>query len=195
MDDDEILEIGEDTNKLVPSTSNARYRPVSGDNSVPRPLQVERRIAFLGHCSVGKSSIIAQFIDDHFPENYDPTIATTYTKNFHFRGRSFILHLADTAGQDEFSLEVSGCPVDVHAYILVYAINCRRSFQVVQYIYSKIIDTLGVANFPLTLVANKMDLPVKERKVSSEEGRRLAEKWNTFSCPNEWQCLQLELVS
>uniref|UniRef100_A0A5S6QTA9 GTP-binding protein Rheb n=1 Tax=Trichuris muris TaxID=70415 RepID=A0A5S6QTA9_TRIMR len=135
----------------------------------------------MGYRSVGKSSITLQFTENRFPDSYDPTIANTFSKEFDFRGRSYQLHLFDTAGQDEYSLFPRSYSVGVHGYVLVYAINSRKSFEVVKVIYDKILDSVGctddVSVVPIILVGNKLDLQQVEREVSFEEGKKTAEKW------------------
>ncbi|VDP02627.1 unnamed protein product [Soboliphyme baturini] len=126
---------------------------------------------------------------------------------FDFRGKKYLLYLFDTAGQvtaerslflknrisviyrvafafqDEYSLFPRSYTVGMHGYVLVYAINNRKSFDVVKVIYDKILDSAGQVdstgqiNVPLILVGNKLDLQHVEREVSTDEGRKLAEKW------------------
>lgn len=65
--------------------------------------------------------------------------------------------------------------MDIHGYVLVYSIVDPRSFEVIQIIYDKLTDMTG-KNIPLTIVGNKKDLH-SERKVSVEQGKKLAESW------------------
>jgi len=143
---------------------------------------IERKVAIMGFRSVGKSSISIQFAEDRFPDTYDPTISNTFMRNFEFRGRRYRINLQDTAGQDEYSLFPRA--IDVHGFILVYAINSRQSFDVVKAIYEKILDNFGnisasgggsQMHIPVVLVGNKLDLQHIEREVPTAEGKQLAE--------------------
>jgi len=66
--------------------------------------------------------------------------------------------------------------MDIHGYVLVYSIVDPRSLEVIQIIYDKLVDMTGKVNLPLTIVGNKKDLH-SERKVSVEQGKKLAESW------------------
>jgi len=146
---------------------------------------IERKVAIMGFRSVGKSSISIQFAENRFPDSYDPTISNTFMRNFEFRGRRYRINLQDTAGQDEYSLFPRS--MDVHGFILVYAINSRQSFEVVKAIYEKILDNFGNVpvptgggsqmQIPVVLVGNKQDLQHIEREVPATEGKQLADSW------------------
>ncbi|GMT02461.1 hypothetical protein PENTCL1PPCAC_24635 [Pristionchus entomophagus] len=64
--------------------------------------------------------------------------------------------------------------------MLVYAINDRKSFEIVQTIHDKIVECVGDINVPVVLVGNKLDLQYACRAVSREEGETLARKWNAW---------------
>ncbi|KRZ94817.1 GTP-binding protein Rheb [Trichinella sp. T8] len=150
----------------------------------PKPV-FERRLVILGFRSVGKSSLSLQFTENRFPDSYDPTIENTFTKEFTFHNQRYLMQLHDTSGQDEFSMFPINCSIGIHGYVLVYAINSRKSFDVVKVIYDKILDTVGcvseqerdVANIPIILVGNKSDLDDRVREVTYDEGKKTADKW------------------
>ncbi|KAL1237967.1 GTP-binding protein Rheb [Trichinella pseudospiralis] len=152
----------------------------------PKPV-FERRLVIMGFRSVGKSSLSLQFTENRFPDSYDPTIENTFTKEFTFHSQRYLMQLHDTSGQvmDEFSMFPINCSIGIHGYVLVYAINSRKSFDVVKVIYGKILDTVGcvseqerdVANIPIILVGNKSDLDDRVREVTYEEGKKTADKW------------------
>jgi len=142
---------------------------------------IERKIAIMGFRSVGKSSISIQFAENRFPDSYDPTISNTFMRTLEFRGRKYRINLQDTAGQDEYSLFPRS--MDVHGFVLVYAINSRQSFEVVKAVYEKILDNFGnfgggsQMHIPVVLVGNKQDLQHIEREVPATEGKQLADAW------------------
>ncbi|VDK77345.1 unnamed protein product [Litomosoides sigmodontis] len=139
---------------------------------------IQRKIAVMGYPCVGKSSITLRFVYGNFPDAYDTTIEDIYTKPYRFNGKQFALQITDTAGQQEFSLFPRSCAIDIDGYILVYAIDDRKSFEIVQSIYDKIMENLGDKNIPIVVVGNKLDLHFNARHVSTEEGRQLAVSWN-----------------
>ncbi|XP_059143323.1 GTP-binding protein Rheb homolog [Physella acuta] len=136
----------------------------------------ERKIAFMGFRSVGKSSLIIQYVENQFVDSYDPTIENTFSKTTRVGGQDYELHVIDTAGQDEYSVIPQSYFININGYVLVYSVNSQKSFEVVKHVYDKIIDMKGRITVPIVLVGNKKDLRF-ERVISEEEGRRLAESW------------------
>ncbi|KAG6817453.1 hypothetical protein H0H87_008621 [Tephrocybe sp. NHM501043] len=133
-----------------------------------------RKIAVLGARSVGKSSMIVKFIEGNFVESYYPTIETVFPKTVAYNGTNFDCEIIDTAGQDEYSLLGSKHAIGIHGYVLVYSVASRKSFEMIQVIYDKIIDFCGVMDIPCVIVGAKMDLQ-NSRQVPQDEGQRLAE--------------------
>jgi Ras family protein len=141
------------------------------------PPPKERKIAILGFRSVGKSSLTIQFVEGQFVDSYDPTIENTFTTQVRIRGNDYILHLVDTAGQDEYDIFPSQYSMNVHGYVLVYSITNKQSFEVVDIIHEKLLDMTGGNHVPTVLVGNKNDL-TSDRAVTAEEGKKLANSWN-----------------
>jgi len=137
----------------------------------------QRRIALMGFRSVGKSSLTIQFVDNQFVDSYDPTIENTFQKSIKLGGQEYALQLLDTAGQDEYSIQPQSYFMNVDGYVLVYSVNSKQSFEVVQFVYDKLLDMKGdISSIPVVLVGNKCDLD-NEREVSKEMGKRMADKW------------------
>ena len=44
----------------------------------------ERKICVMGYSRVGKSSLTIRFVNNHFPDSYEPTISSTFTKSFEY---------------------------------------------------------------------------------------------------------------
>lgn len=133
-------------------------------------------VSVLGSTSVGKSALTLQFIDNRFVENYDPTIAKSYNKN-HFRlnNQEYNLTVNDTAGLEEQS-QIQTMYINSDGFILVYSITDMQSFQIVQTIYNKLCDEYNGGIKPVVLIGNKSDLK-EQRRVSYENGKKLAESW------------------
>lgn len=135
----------------------------------------ERKIAIMGYRAVGKSSLAIQFVQGQFVDYYDPTIENTFKKTIKIKNTPYDLLLVDTAGQDEYGTFPPEYSVDVNGYVLVYSIDSPHSFEVCRHIHVKLMDLIGGSNVPIILVGNKSDLQ-SDRRVSSEEGRKLAEE-------------------
>ncbi|XP_014662887.1 PREDICTED: GTP-binding protein Rheb homolog isoform X1 [Priapulus caudatus] len=144
---------------------------------MPPPKQ--RKIALMGFRSVGKSSLTIQFVDGQFVDSYDPTIENTFSKDVKSKGQLYECKVVDTAGQDEYSIIPQSYVMDIHGYILVYAITSNKSFEVVKVIHDKLLDMTGKVNLPVVLVGNKTDLHL-ERRVSTDDGKKLADSWKAM---------------
>ncbi|CAL1188219.1 unnamed protein product [Candida parapsilosis] len=120
-----------------------------------------RKIAVVGSRAVGKSSMTVRYVEDHFVEKS--------------RIRYKVL---DTAGQDEYSMMNEKHLVGIHGYLLVYSVTSRQSFELVEFIRDKILNSIGNENIPMILIGNKRDLTY-QRQVEESEGAELAQK---FKC-------------
>ncbi|KAF5353192.1 hypothetical protein D9756_007876 [Leucocoprinus leucothites] len=134
-----------------------------------------RKIAVLGSRSVGKSSLVKQFIENHFVDAYYPTIESTFAKSVKYKGVEYDCHIIDTAGQDEYSPINSQYAIGIHGYILVYSITSRNSFDMIQIVHDKIIDFCGVSDIPCVIVGSKCDLAPTGRQVDASDGEKLAQ--------------------
>ncbi|KZT13062.1 uncharacterized protein LAESUDRAFT_638844 [Laetiporus sulphureus 93-53] len=144
---------------------------------MPGELLRKRKIAVLGSRSVGKSSLVIQFIENHFVESYYPTIESTFNKNINYKGVEYDCDIIDTAGQDEYTILNSKHAIGVHGFVLVYSVTSRKSFDMIPIVYDKITEFCGVNNVPCVIVGSKTDLPQrKSRQVSVSDAEALAKK-------------------
>jgi small GTP-binding protein len=145
-------------------------------NSSPDQLY-ELKIAVLGKSLVGKSALTYRFINDKFPTEHDTTIEDQYRVNVSIEGFDCRLEILDTAGQDDYQTMIDTWIGSSEAFILVYAIDDRESFDVIKGRYERIKKN-KVGEKPIILLAgNKCDL-VDKRKVESKEAEDLAKLWN-----------------
>ncbi|KAJ7171660.1 hypothetical protein C8R43DRAFT_1094216 [Mycena crocata] len=134
-----------------------------------------RKIVILGSRSVGKSSLVKQFVENNFADSYYPTIEETAKKNITYKGIDYPCEIIDTAGQDEFTQLNPQYAIGIHGYVLVYSVASHKSFQMIQVIYDKITSYCGVPDVPAVIVGSKADL-FMSRQVDSTDGERLAAK-------------------
>lgn len=140
-----------------------------------RPVQ--RRIAILGFRGVGKSSLTKRVIGADFPQEYQPTIISTYTRDLQVESVLFHLDIVDTAGQDEYTQIPKEAAIGVHGYVLVYDSSFRDSFIQIKNIRESLLEQLGTSTVPMVLVANKAD--IQPPRVTTEQGQALAKEWGT----------------
>ena len=116
---------------------------------------------------IGKSSLVVQFVDNHFNEQYFPTIENTFTKTIKHNGQEYQCDIIDTAGQDEYSLISSRLSIGIDGYVLVYSVTSRPSFELVRAVHDKLIMQSGIANVPCVVVGQKGDLADQRYALSS----------------------------
>ncbi|KUJ11006.1 uncharacterized protein LY89DRAFT_536512, partial [Mollisia scopiformis] len=131
------------------------------------------RLVVLGDGGVGKTAMVIQLTMNHFVETYDPTIEDTYRKQLDINGKSCMLEVLDTAGQEEYTALREQWIRDSEGAVLVYSITSRSSFRRIQRFNAQVLHVKGVEKFPILLVGNKSDR-VTEREVSTQEGYALA---------------------
>ena len=140
-------------------------------------------VAIVGEGGVGKSAITIQFVQNYFVDEYDPTIEDSYRKFLTVDEQPIVLDLLDTAGQEEFSSMRGQYMRACDAFLLVYSVTSRRSFESVDEFREQIIRSKGdddeEAGIPIVLIGNKCDLN-GDREVRREEGE---EKGRLFGYP------------
>ncbi|MFX1378827.1 MAG: Rab family GTPase [Promethearchaeota archaeon] len=134
------------------------------------------KVVILGDAAVGKTSLINQFVEGSFNEDYKPTLgANIVRKDVSLDNTKVRLILWDLAGQEKYqvvrSLYFQGCQgallvYDVTRYSTFDSINSKwlRDFK-------KYVKQEGV----YILIGNKSDL-TDQRAVTKERGKEIAEK-------------------
>jgi GTPase KRas protein len=118
-------------------------------------------------------------IQNHFIDEYDPTIEDSYRKQVTIDDETCLLDILDTAGQEEYSAMRDQYMRTGQGFILVYAITSRSSFDEIVSFREQIKRVKDKEKVPLVLVGNKCDLET-ERQVTTAEGSELAK---SFGCP------------
>lgn len=145
------------------------------DNSGPQKSLI--RLAMIGDGGVGKTALVIQLCLNKFVETYDPTIEDSYRKRISLNDQATTLEVMDTAGQEEFDMLRDQWIRDGEGFMLVYSITRKVSFTKVHQYYTEILNIKGGEPFGAVLVGNKIDQD-EERQVNTEEGEKLAKKWN-----------------
>jgi len=137
------------------------------------------KLCLLGPGAVGKSALSISFTNDHFHEEYDPTIEETYRKNVKIDGRKAMLDILDTAGQEDFVALRSVWYQNKDGFILVYAINNPESLNELVRFHQEINSHYEGARVPpILLVANKSDLEDEACRELFSKANEMAKKWN-----------------
>ena len=94
------------------------------------------KVVLVGESGVGKTCIIARFINNTFEENLISTTGASYagkTMTFEeYGGKSIKFEIWDTAGQEKYRSLTKIFYKDAGAAILVYDITRKESFEEIQ---------------------------------------------------------------
>ena len=101
------------------------------------------KVVLLGESGVGKTCIIARFINNTFEDNIISTTGTSYAgKNMtfdEFNGKTIKFEIWDTAGQEKYRALTKIFYKDAGVAILVYDITRKESFEEIKnYWYNQI---------------------------------------------------------
>ncbi|KAK5938436.1 Ras subunit of RAS small GTPases [Knufia obscura] len=133
----------------------------------------EIKAVVLGGEGTGKTALVKKYLRSVFEEveeDYDPVWDGFERKQVSIEGQAYLLELFPAEPAGENFLCQTG-----EAFVLLYAINNRRSFQHIKHVHNQLRSTKGQAlsRIPVFLVGTKADLE-SGRQISLEEGRQLA---------------------
>jgi len=139
----------------------------------------EYKLVIVGGGGVGKSALTIQLIQNHFLDEYDPTIEDSYRKQVTIDNETCLLDILDTAGQEEYSAMRDQYMRTGEGFMCVFAITSRSSFDEITSFREQILRVKDKDKVPMMLAGNKCDLE-SERQVTTAEGQDLAK---SFACP------------
>ena len=145
--------------------------------SIEEPREYVFKIVILGDSAVGKTSLINQFVENAFEEDYKPTLGANIIRKdvlLDDLNTKVRLIVWDLAGQEKYnvvrSLYYQGCV----GALLVYDITRMKTFNNIEAKwlddFKKYVKREGV----YLLIGNKSDL-ISQRMISNEEGSNLGE--------------------
>ena len=161
------------------------------DNDPSKPPNC--KVVLLGDSGVGKTCIISRYISGNFDPNSASTNGASYaSKNVTFEnsGKSLMLDIWDTAGQEKYKALTKFFYKDAAVAILVYDITLRQSFDNLKEYWYKQVQENGERNVVLAIAGNKSDLYETEA-VPEEEAKEYA-RLQDLACNEEisWEVVQ-----
>ncbi|RTG90490.1 GTPase HRas [Schistosoma bovis] len=126
----------------------------------------EYKLVVVGAGGVGKSALTIQLIQNHFVEEYDPTIEDSYRKQMVIDGEICLLDILDTAGQEEYSAMRDQYMRTGEGFLCVFAVNNSKSYDDINQYREQIKRVKDADEVPMVLVGNK------------EEAKSLAHSYN-----------------
>jgi len=117
------------------------------------------KLMVLGAGGVGKTALLLLFTrmrDRYYPDDYDPNFELTFTREVEVGGESCRLDLLDTTGGigapgtdseiDSQSRYWAGQVPSADGFLLVYAINARRTFEELRAVHAHIVELKAKKN-------------------------------------------------
>ena len=145
------------------------------------------KLVVVGDGAVGKTSLLISFSTGKFPSDYVPTVFENYTATLKQGSKNVLLHLWDTAGQEDYDrlrpLSYPGTDV----VLLCFSVCNRNSYESVKEKWFPEVSH-HLPSTPFILVGTKTDLrdaqaadpnsnnPEKFEQVTKDEGKKLAQE-------------------
>jgi small GTP-binding protein len=140
------------------------------------------KIVLVGESSVGKTSIITQFIEKTFQDKLQSTVGGTFNSKVircEDLNKSLKLDIWDTAGQERYRSVTKMFYKDADVALLVYDITSKKSFEELQnYWVNQVLDN-SLRKTLLCIIANKSDL-IDIEQVDEGEARNYAKTINAL---------------
>ena len=140
---------------------------------------IQKKICLLGDFSVGKTSLVRQFVEKTFSDEYLSTVGVKISKKSielqqdHDEAKLNLL-IWDLAGGDDYSKVTSGYLAGA-AGILMVCDATRKSTIGMLEMYSNQLKKINKADLPAVLLVNKIDL-TDLREIKDEDIEAISEK-------------------
>lgn len=133
------------------------------------------KVIILGDSGVGKTSLMNQYVNKKFTNQYKATIGADFlTKEVAIDGKSVTMQIWDTAGQERFQSLGVAFYRGADCCVLVYDLTVPKTFESLDSWRDEFLvqsSPRDPNNFPFVVIGNKSDLPDK-RKVSSSRAQQ-----------------------
>ncbi len=138
---------------------------------------IQKKVCMLGAFAVGKTSLVARFVQSVFSERYHTTVGVKVDKKVvSVGGREIALLLWDLYGEDEFQPLAPTYFRGMSGFLLVADGTRRATLEKALELKERVVESVG--EMPFVLVLNKSDLAaeweIDEREILSGAAR----EWN-----------------
>lgn len=129
------------------------------------------KVILIGNSSVGKTSIISQFVYGTSSANQKTTVGIDYfIKSITVGDKTATLQIWDTAGQEKFHSLIPSYMRDSTVALLTFDITSKTTFEDLRKWHQMILNSTKVF-----VIGNKIDLEF-DRQVTREEGEEFAKE-------------------
>jgi Ras-related protein Rab-7A len=140
------------------------------------------KVIILGDSGVGKTSLMNQYVNRRFSNQYKATIGADFlTKEVMVDDRLVTMQLWDTAGQERFQSLGVAFYRGADCCVLVYDVNSAKSFETLDSWRDEFLIQASPHdpdNFPFVVLGNKIDVEESKRQV-----------WNSISSFLVWMLI------
>ena len=139
-------------------------------------IQEFNKVVIVGEAGVGKTCIMAQFIENKFDIDTMSSLTTQFKrKTIELKnGKNITFDIYDTAGQEKWRSIARLYYKNARVVILVYDITSKKSFEEMKNYWYEQTKQIDVENLVLAIAANKSDL-YEQRQVDNSEGEEFSE--------------------
>ena len=152
-------------------------------NPTPARKKALLKVIILGDSGVGKTSLMNQFVNKKFSNQYKATIGADFlTKEVIVDDRVVTIQIWDTAGQERFQSLGVAFYRGADCCVLVYDVNNVKSFETLDSWRDEFLVQASPRNadsFPFVLLGNKIDLEESKRVVSDKRARQWCQSKGT----------------
>lgn len=130
------------------------------------------KVIILGDSGVGKTSLMNQYVNKRFSNQYKATIGADFlTKEVIVDDRLVTMQLWDTAGQERFQSLGVAFYRGADCCVLVYDVNSAKSFETLDSWRDEFLIQASPhdpENFPFVVLGNKIDVEEGKRQVTQK---------------------------
>ncbi|KAI9094934.1 ras family-domain-containing protein [Phlyctochytrium arcticum] len=130
------------------------------------------KVIILGDSGVGKTSLMNQYVNKKFSNQYKATIGADFlTKEVMVDDRLATIQIWDTAGQERFQSLGVAFYRGADCCVLVYDVNNVKSFETLDSWRDEFLlqaSPRDPDNFPFVVLGNKVDIEESKRQVSQK---------------------------
>lgn len=136
------------------------------------------KVIILGDSGVGKTSLMQQFVNGKFSNQYKATIGADFlTKELIIDEKPVTMQLWDTAGQERFQSLGVAFYRGADCCVLVYDVTNQKSFENISLWKDEFLIQANVKNpenFPFVIIGNKIDVDDSKKVISSKKAQQFA---------------------
>ena len=104
-------------------------------------IMIVQKILILGCPKVGKSSVCVRFTSNSFSDDYKPTLEDSYRKKMLVHGKQVVIEIVDVGNGDQFFSLKDLYINDAAAFVLIYGVDDRESFDKLEHIREQILES------------------------------------------------------